>query len=127
MQVEFANPGGTGKDRIALNMIAEAEADGRLREGGTVVEGTSGSTGISLACLCRSRGYACIIVVPDDQAQEKADMLHLCGAQVVQVRTAAISSPDHYVNIARRIAESTPGAVFMDQFETAANFNAHYE
>ncbi|KAG5187667.1 putative cysteine synthase [Tribonema minus] len=125
-KVEFLNPGGTGKDRLAAAMIEAAEAAGLLKPGGTVVEGTSGSTGISLASICRARGFRCVIVMPDDQAGEKKAMLETLGATVVQVKTAAIASPEHYVNAARRIAAETLGAVFMDQFETSANFNVHY-
>ncbi|CAM9489074.1 unnamed protein product [Chrysoparadoxa australica] len=108
-------------------MISEAERRGELKEGGTVVEGTSGSTGISLAALCCSKGYKCIIVMPDDQAQEKVDLLQLFGAQVVKVKTASIVNPQHYVNVARKIASETERAVFMDQFETDANFLAHWD
>jgi cysteine synthase A len=124
-KVEYANPGGTGKDRIALAMIEEAERDGRLRPGGTVVEGTSGSTGISLSALSAARGYRCVIVMPDDQAPEKRRLIEGFGGEVHVVKTAAIANPEHYVNVARRLAEGTPGAVFMNQFETLANYRAH--
>ncbi|CAM9430599.1 unnamed protein product, partial [Discosporangium mesarthrocarpum] len=126
-KAEYLNPGGTSKDRIAANMIREAEESGRLKPGGTVVEGTSGSTGIALASLCRAKGYKCVIVMPDDQAKEKVDLLKTFGAEVLQVRTASIASPDHYINAARLRASQLPGAVFMDQFETGANFRAHYQ
>lgn len=126
-KAEFLNPGGTGKDRIARAMIEEAERTGRLRPGGTVIEGTSGSTGIALAALCAAKGYRCVIVMPDDQAEEKRRLLERFGAEVKQVRTAAIANPSHYVNTARRLAQEIPGAVFTDQFETSANFQAHHE
>ena len=85
LQAEFLNPAGTGKDRIAVAMIESAEAAGLLLPHGTVVEGTSGSTGISLACVCRAKGYRCIIVMPDDQAAEKVALLKTFGAQIIQV------------------------------------------
>mmetsp|Transcript_58083 Transcript_58083/g.131610 ORF Transcript_58083/g.131610 Transcript_58083/m.131610 type:complete len:405 (-) Transcript_58083:112-1326(-) len=126
VKCEHLNPGGTGKDRIALAMVEEAEVTGRLGPGGTVVEGTSGSTGIALAALCASKGYRCIIVMPDDQAAEKRALLERFGAEVHTVQPAAIANPSHYVNVAKRLAQETPGAVFMDQFETLANFRVHY-
>jgi cysteine synthase len=126
-KAEFLNPGGTSKDRVALQMIEEAERAGLLRPGGTVVEGTSGSTGIALAALCRARGYRCLIVMPDDQALEKVRLLRQFGAEVEVVKPAGIANPAHYYNRARARAQELDGAVFMDQFETAANFRAHYE
>ncbi|CAM9146029.1 unnamed protein product [Ascophyllum nodosum] len=125
VKVEYLNPGGTSKDRIAASMINDAEASGELTEGGTVVEGTSGSTGICLASLCRAKGYRCVIVMPDDQAEEKVNLLRTFGAEVIQVRTASIANPENYINVAARIASERPGAVFMDQFETMANLKAH--
>eukprot|EP00904_Undaria_pinnatifida_P002810 jgi/Undpi1/1252/HiC_scaffold_108.g14166.m1 len=126
VKVEYLNPGGTSKDRIAASMINEAEATGELTAGGTVVEGTSGSTGICLASLCRAKDYRCIIVMPDDQAAEKVNLLRTFGAEVVQVRTASIANPEHYINVAERKAMEIPGGVFMDQFETNANMRAHF-
>ena len=101
------------------------------RSGGIVVEGTSGSTGIALATLSAARGHACLVVLPDDQASEKQAILKALGAVVYVVPTAAISNPQHYVNIARRLAEEAQTkynipAVFMNQFENAANFQEHY-
>jgi cysteine synthase A len=101
------------------------------RTGGLVVEGTSGSTGIALATLCAARGHACLVVLPDDQAKEKQDILRAIGAVVYEVPTAAISNPKHYVNIARKLAKLAREtfhvqAVFMDQFENAANYHIHY-
>ena len=125
-KAEYLNPGGTSKDRVALCMIEEAEKAGLLRPGGTVVEGTSGSTGIALASLCRARGYQCLIVMPDDQAKEKVHLLEQFGARVEVVKTAGIANPNHYYNRARALAQDVEGGVFMDQFETMANFHAHY-
>lgn len=103
----------------------------RSRTGGLVVEGTSGSTGISLATLCAARGHACLVVLPDDQASEKKAILTTLGAVVHIVPNCAISNPNHYVNIARRIAETARAkynipAAFMNQFENEANFRVHY-
>uniref|UniRef100_A0A7S2RC68 Tryptophan synthase beta chain-like PALP domain-containing protein n=1 Tax=Rhizochromulina marina TaxID=1034831 RepID=A0A7S2RC68_9STRA len=132
-KAEYLNPGGTGKDRIALAMIEEAERRGQLAPGGTVVEGTSGSTGIALAALCACRGYRCVIVMPDDQSPEKQRLLRQFGAEVLVVRTASISNPQHYVNVARKLAKGEEvaghhlpgGGYFTDQFETLANYHAH--
>ena len=120
-----------GKDDN-LNYDETILAAGRVsKTGGIVVEGTSGSTGISLAILSASRGHGCIVVLPDDQASEKRLILQSLGAQVHVVPTASISNPNHYVNIARRIAERAReawgyNAVFIDQFENTANFQIHY-
>lgn len=107
------------------------EAYKQSRSGGIVVEGTSGSTGIALATLSAARGHACIVVLPDDQASEKQAILKALGAAVYVVPTASISNPQHYVNIARRLAEQARAkydirAVFMNQFENTANFQEHY-
>jgi cysteine synthase A len=124
--MESLNPGGTGKDRAALSMISAAEAAGMLRPGGTVVEGTSGSTGISLAGICNAKGYKCVIFMPDDQAIEKRELLRSLGAEVRTVKPCAISNPGHYVKQAQKYAETHENAVFIDQFENAANADIHY-
>lgn len=126
---EWLNPGGSSKDRVALQMILDAEASGRLRPGGWIVEGTSGSTGVSLALLARALGYRCHVVMPDDQAVEKQQLLRTFGAHVQLVKPASITNPDHYVNVARRVADElckTESAVFCDQFENLSNAKAHY-
>ncbi|GAB5029757.1 cysteine synthase [Nannochloropsis oceanica] len=129
-KAEYLNPGGTSKDRVALRMIQEAERAGLLKPGGTVVEGTSGSTGIALASLCRARGYRCLIVMPDDQAAEKVRLLQQYGAEVEVVKPAGIANPNHYYNRARtraqELSQMGKNAIFMDQFETMANFHTHY-
>ena len=99
---EQANPSGTGKDRIALAMIEEAERAGRLRPGGTVVEGTSGSTGISLSALSAARGYRCVIVMPDDQSPEKRRLIEGFGGEVHTVQTAAIAGVSKVTTQLRR-------------------------
>lgn len=122
---EYLNPGGSSKDRIAKGMIEMAEARGDLLSGGTVVEGTSGSTGISVAQVCRSKGYRCIVVMPDDQAHEKRQLLRSLGAELELVRPAAIVHPMHYVNVARRRAKEIKGGFFANQFENLDNFLTH--
>ncbi|RYP76581.1 hypothetical protein DL771_001650 [Monosporascus sp. 5C6A] len=135
-KAEFLNGAGNSpKDRVALHMIEAAEARGLLvpHRGDTIYEGTVGSTGISLAALARARGYRCHICMPDDQAREKSDLLHHLGATVERVPVAPITSPDHFVNLARRrAAEHTASATdgsrgfFADQFESPFNHEAHY-
>jgi cysteine synthase A len=125
---EFLNPGGSTKDRIAREIILDAEARGDLPKGGggTVTEGTSGSTGISLTLMARSRGHRCVIVMPDDVSKGKSDLLERFGADVQRVKSAAITNDGHYVNVARRLASNQKGAFFADQFESPSNFKAHY-
>ncbi|RYY38121.1 pyridoxal-phosphate dependent enzyme [archaeon] len=106
LKMESSNPAGSSKDRIARQIIEEAVHDGRLQPGGWVVEGTSGSTGVSLALLCRTLGYRCVIVMPDDQAAEKIHLLRSFGALVHVVKPAAIVNTNHYVNVARRVAQA---------------------
>lgn len=140
-KAEFLNGcGGSPKDRVALAMIRTAEAQGRLvpHRGDTIYEGTVGSTGISLATLARARGYKCHICMPADVAIEKADLLRQLGATVERVTPAPITSPDHFVNLARRRAQAhadnennnnnNNGSVgfFADQFESPANWTAHF-
>ncbi|KAF0704683.1 hypothetical protein AaE_014812 [Aphanomyces astaci] len=127
-KAEFLNPGGSSKDRVAKGIIEDAEARGLLGPGGTIVEGTSGSTGISLALLARvvAKGYNCLIVMPDDQAKEKGELLQKFGATVEFVKPASIVNAKHYVNQARRRASEIPGGYFADQFENLANTDIHY-
>lgn len=134
-KAEFLNGvGNSPKDRVALNMIREAERNGLLvpHRGDTIYEGTVGSTGISLAALARARGYKAHICMPDDQALEKSDLLHHLGATVERVAVAPITSPDHFVNLARRRAYDHAGnaadgsrGFFANQFESEANWHAH--
>jgi cysteine synthase A len=125
-KVEFVNPGGSVKDRVALEIIREAEQCGKLDYGGTIVEGTAGSTGVSLAMLARAKGYKCAIFMPDDQAKEKSDILERLGATVTRVRPVSIVDPQQFCNLAESFAQKTPGAFYSDQFENVANFRAHY-
>ena len=122
---EFLNPGGSVKDRAAKYIILEAESSGRLRPGGTIVEGTAGNTGIALALLGNARDYRTIIVIPDDQSQEKIDLLRAFGADVRVVPAAPYTNENNYYHVARRTAEETPNSIWADQFNNTANFRGH--
>lgn len=124
-KAEFLNPGGSVKDRAALGIVEAAERDGRLKPGGTIVEGTAGNTGIALALLGNSRGYRTIIVIPDDQSAEKIAMLKTFGADVRIVKSVPFTDEQNYYHVARRIAEQTPNAIWSDQFNNTANRAAH--
>uniref|UniRef100_K3WK85 cysteine synthase n=1 Tax=Globisporangium ultimum (strain ATCC 200006 / CBS 805.95 / DAOM BR144) TaxID=431595 RepID=K3WK85_GLOUD len=125
-KAEFLNPGGSSKDRVAKGIVEDAERRGLLREGGTIVEGTSGSTGISLSLVARARGYNCVIVMPNDQAKEKSQLLEKFGAHVELVKPASIVNAKHYVNEAKRRAKAIEGGYFANQFENTANYETHY-
>jgi cysteine synthase len=122
---EYANPGGSVKDRAALFIVEDAEARGALQPGGTIVEGTAGNTGIGLALVANAKGYKTIIVMPDTQSREKMDTLRALGAELVLVPPAPFANPGHFVHTSRRIAEETPGAVWANQFDNIANRKAH--
>ncbi|GAB5348052.1 cysteine synthase A [Alteriqipengyuania sp. 357] len=124
---EFANPGGSVKDRAALWIIRDAEARGVLKPGGTVVEGTAGNTGIGIALVANALGYKTIIVMPDNQAREKMDTLRALGAELVLVPPTKFANPGHFVHTSRRLAEETEGAVWANQFDNTANRKAHIE
>jgi cystathionine beta-synthase len=124
---EFMGPGGSVKDRIGVAMIEAAERAGTLRAGGTIVEATSGNTGIALAMAASLKGYRCIFTMPDKMSAEKVKLLRAFGAEVVITPTAVPPDhPDHYLQRARKIAAETPGAVMADQFYNPANPEAHY-
>ncbi|MBA3557685.1 MAG: pyridoxal-phosphate dependent enzyme [Gemmatimonadaceae bacterium] len=126
-KADFFNPGGSVKDRIGLPIIERAERDGTLRPGGTIVEGTSGNTGIGLAMAAALRGYKCIFTMPDKMSQEKVRLLKAFGAEVIITPTAVPADhPDNYVMMAKRIARETPNAILADQFYNEANPEAHY-
>ncbi|WP_439858602.1 cysteine synthase A [Pseudomonas sp. MBLB4136] len=125
-KAEFLNPGGSVKDRAALGIIEDAERSGRLRSGGTVVEGTAGNTGIGLAHICAVRGYRCIIVIPDNQSPEKLELLRHLGAEVRPVPPKPYSDPHNYQKIAGRLAAELPGAIWANQFDNTANREVHY-
>jgi cysteine synthase A len=126
-KAEFLNPGGSVKDRAALFIIRDAEGSGALKPGGTVVEGTAGNTGIGLAHICAARGYRCVIVIPDNQSQEKMDLLRVLGAEVRPVPPRPYMDPDNYQKIAGRLAAATPNAIWANQFDNVVNRQAHYE
>jgi len=127
-KLEFMNPGGSNKDRIGLAMIEAAERDGRLRPGGTIVEPTSGNTGVGLAIAAAHKGYRCIFVMPDKMSQEKISTLRAYGAEVVITPTAVEhDSPESYYSVSDRLAEEIPGGFKPDQYSNAANPEAHYE
>lgn len=124
---EFANPGASVKDRAALYIVRDAEQNGTLKPGGTIVEGTAGNTGIGLALVANALGYNTIIVMPETQSQEKKDTLRALGAQLVLVPAAPYSNPGHFVHTSRRLAEETENAVWANQFDNIANRRAHIE
>jgi cysteine synthase A len=126
-KAEFLNPGGSVKDRAALFIIRDAERTGKLKPGGTVVEGTAGNTGIGLAHICAARGYKCVIVIPNNQSQEKMDLLRTLGAEVRPVPPKPYVDPDNYQKVAGRLAESLPNAIWAMQFDNVVNRQAHYE
>ncbi|KAJ9639886.1 Cysteine synthase 1 [Coniosporium tulheliwenetii] len=124
---EFQNPGGSVKDRAALYVVEAAERSGKLRPGGTVIEGTAGNTGIGLAHVCRSKGYNLVIYMPNTQSQGKIDLLRLLGAEVYPVPAVPFENPENYNHQAKRHAERTENAVWTDQFDNTANRQAHIE
>jgi cystathionine beta-synthase len=126
-KAEFFNPGGSVKDRIGLPIIEHAEREGKLKPGGTIVEGTSGNTGVGLAIAAALKGYKCIFTMPDKMSQEKVRLLKAFGAEVIVTPTAvAPDHPDNYVMMAKRIASETPNAILANQFYNQANPEAHY-
>jgi cystathionine beta-synthase len=127
-KLEYMNPGGSNKDRIGLAMIEAAERDGKLKPGGTIVEPTSGNTGVGLASAAAQKGYRCIFVMPDKMSQEKISMLRGYGAEVVITPTAVDhDSPESYYSVSSRLAEEIPGGFKPDQYSNMANPEAHYE
>ncbi len=126
-KAEFMNPGGSVKDRIGVAIIDAAESRGLLRPGGTIVEATSGNTGLALAMVAAIRGYRCVFTMPDKMSLEKVKLLRAFGAEVVITpATVAADHPDHYLNRALAIVEQTPGAFFANQFHNRDNPQAHY-
>jgi cystathionine beta-synthase len=127
-KLEGRNPGGSVKDRIGVNMIEAAVREGRLKPGGTIVESTSGNTGVGLAICAAVRGYKLICTVPDKQSREKINLLKAYGAKVVVCPTnVAPESPDSYYEVAKRIARETPNAILANQYHNPENPNSHYK
>jgi cystathionine beta-synthase len=127
-KVEYFNPGGSVKDRIALRMVEDAEKAGLLAAGGTIVEPTSGNTGVGLALVAQLRGYRCVFVCPDKVSEDKQNVLRAYGAEVVVCPTAvAPEDPRSYYNVSDRLAREIPGAWKPDQYSNPANPRSHYE
>ncbi len=131
-KAEFMNPGGSVKDRAALAIVNDAIAQGSLRPGGLIVEGTAGNTGIGLALVANALGYKTVIVIPDTQSQEKKDLLRLQGAELIEVPAVAYSDPNNYVKLSGRLAarlatEHKAGAIWANQFDNVANRQGHFE
>ena len=129
-KAEFMNPGQSVKDRAALWMVRDAEAKGRLRPGGRIVEGTAGNTGIGLAMVAKALGYSCTIVIPRTQSQEKKDAIRLYGAELVEVDAVPYANEMNYVKVSGRLAQELDeselaGAVWANQFDNVANREAH--
>src|SRR5215467_6811396 len=126
-KLEYLNPGGSVKDRIGLAMIEQAEREGKLKPGGTIVEPTSGNTGVGLAIAAAGKGYRCVFVMPDKMSQEKISMLRAYGAEVVITPTAVDhDSPESYYSVSSRLAEEIPGGFKPDQYSNLANPDSHY-
>ncbi|MGO4435556.1 PLP-dependent cysteine synthase family protein, partial [Paenarthrobacter sp. RAF9] len=128
VKLEYINPGGSIKDRIAVKMIEDAEKDGRLKPGGTIVEPTSGNTGVGLALVAQQKGYKCIFVVPDKVGEDKRAVLKAYGAEVVVTPTSvAPESPQSYYGVSDRLVKEIPGAFKPDQFSNPAAPGSHFE
>jgi cystathionine beta-synthase len=126
VKAESFNPGGSVKDRIGVALIEAAERDGLLRPGGTIVEGTSGNTGIGLAVAAAVKGYRCLFTIPDKMSDEKVRLLRAFGAEVIVTPTVEPDHPEYYGTVARRLADETPNAYLADQFYNPVNPEAHY-
>ncbi len=124
---EYMNPAGSIKDRMAHYIIEQAEKQGLLKPGGTIIENTSGNTGMGVAMTAAVKGYRCVFTMPDKMSQEKINSMKAFGAEVIITPTDVPGdSPDHYVNVAKRIAEETPGSFYLNQYHTSLNIDAHY-
>ena len=127
-KVDYFNPGNSIKDRMALKMVEVAEKEGRLKPGGTIIEGTSGNTGMGLALAAVVKGYKCIFVTTDKQSKEKVDILKAVGAEVIVCPTNVLpDDPNSYYSVAARLAKEIPNSCHMNQYDNLANRQAHYE
>lgn len=127
-KVEYFNPGNSIKDRVGLKMIEDAERAGLLKPGGTIIEGTSGNTGMGLAIAAAVKGYRCIFTLPDKQSKEKMDILRAMGAEVVVTPTAvAADDPRSYYSVAKRLAKEIPNSYYPNQYDNLSNRKTHYE
>src|SRR5512144_119873 len=128
VKLEFMNPGGSIKDRMALHILEKAEKAGLLRRGGTIVENTSGNTGVAVAMFAAVRGYRCIFTMPDKMSKEKQDALKAFGAQVVVTATnVPADAPESYYSVAKRIAAETPNSFYLNQYHNPDNVEAHHQ
>ena len=127
-KVETFNPGNSVKDRMAVKMVEDAEADGRLKPGGTIIEGTSGNTGMGLALVAIVKGYKCIFVISDKQSKEKMDILRAVGAEVIVCPTdVEPTDPRSYYSVSKRLATEIPNSWYVNQYDNPSNALAHYE
>ncbi len=127
-KVDYFNPGNSIKDRMALKMVEVAEREGKLKPGGTIIEGTSGNTGMGLALAACVKGYKCIFVTTDKQSKEKADILKAVGAEVIVCPTNVLpEDPKSYYSVAKRLGREVPNSMYMNQYDNLANRLAHYE
>src|SRR6266853_6001162 len=126
-KVEYFNPGNSIKDRMALKMVEVAEQEGKIKPGGTIIEGTSGNTGMGLALAGAIKGYQCIFTMPDKMSQEKIDALRALGAEVIVTPSqVAHHDPRSYHSVALRLSREIPNSLFPNQYENPANAEAHY-
>ena len=127
-KVEYFNPGQSVKDRMALKMIEDAEAAGLLKPGGTIIEGTSGNTGMGLALAAIVKGYRLICTMNDKQSKEKMDILRALGAEVIVCPTnVGPEHPDSYYSVAKRLNKEIPNSYYPNQYDNLSNWKAHYE
>jgi cystathionine beta-synthase len=128
IKAEFINPGGSVKDRIGVSMIDEAEKKGLLKPGGTIIEGTSGNTGMGLALVAAVRGYKCVFTTTDKQSKEKVDLLKALGAEVIVCPTAVEpADPRSYYSVAKKLAREIPNSYYPNQYDNPTNPEAHYQ
>jgi cystathionine beta-synthase len=126
VKVESMNPGGSIKDRLAYGMIDQAVREGKLGDGGTIIETTSGNTGMGLAMIAAAKGFKALFTVPDKVSKEKIAMLEAMGAKVVVCPSVKHDHPDSYYNVAKRLAQTTPNSFYCNQYENMANPDAHF-
>src|SRR5438094_2886888 len=126
-KLEYLNPGGSVKDRIGIAMLEAAEKAGKIKPGGTIIEGTSGNTGMGLALAAAIKGYQCIFTMPDKMSQEKIDALRALGAEVIVTPSQVDHhDPPRYHSVALRLSREIPNSIYPNQYENPANANAHY-
>src|SRR5882762_10586134 len=127
-KVDYFNPGNSIKDRMALKMVEVAEKEGKLKPGGTIIEGTSGNTGMGLALVACVKGYKCIFVTTDKQSKEKADILKAVGAEVIVCPTNVLpDDPKSYYSVSKKLNKEIPNSIYPNQYDNPSNATAHYE